>query len=123
MAAVVVIHQQYSLLVMGAILYGAGFAMARLLLQEREAALRRELQTVAGTLHDSLKPSLPSVAVPSASLAAVLPGLCLVGQPCPVPNALIERHAISAADPARFQLRIFEARGQLLAASPGAPRL
>ena len=109
-----------SLLVMGAILYGAGFAMARLLLQEREAALRRELQTVAGTLHDSLKPSLPSVAVPSASLAAVLPGLCLVGQPCPVPNALIERHAISAADPARFQLRIFDARGQLLAASPGA---
>ena len=109
-----------SLLVMGAILYGAGFAMARLLLQERESALRRELQTVAGTLHDSLKPSLPSVAVPSASLAAVLPGLCLVGQPCPVPNALIERHAISAADPARFQLRIFDARGQLLAASPGA---
>jgi len=109
-----------SLLVMGAILYGAGFAMARLLLQEREAALRRELQSLAGTLHDSLKPSLPSVAVPSASLAAVLPGLCLVGQPCPVPNALIERHAISAADPARFQLRIFDARGHLLAASPGA---
>jgi two-component Ni(II)/redox sensor kinase NrsS len=53
-------------------------------------------------------------------LAAVLPGLCLVGQPCPVPNALIERHAISAADPARFQLRIFDVRGQLLAASPGA---
>jgi two-component Ni(II)/redox sensor kinase NrsS len=120
MAAVVVIHQQHSLLVMGAILFGAGFVMAHLLLQEREAALRRELQTVAGTLHDSLKPSLPSVAVPSASLAAVLPGLCLVGQPCPVPNALIERHAISAADPARFQLQIFDARGQLLAASPGA---
>ena len=109
-----------SLLVMGAILYGAGFAMARLLLQEREAALRRELQTVAGTLHDSLKPSLPPVAVPSAALAAVLPGLCLVGQACPAADALIERHAISAADPAHFQLRIFNARGQLLAASPGA---
>ena len=109
-----------SLLVMGAILYGAGFAMARLLLQEREAALRRELQTVAGTLHDSLKPSLPPVPVPSAALAAVLPGLCLVGQDCPAADALIERHAISAADPARFQLRIFNARGQLLAVSPGA---
>ena len=35
-----------SLLVMGGILYGAGFAMARLLLQEREAALRRELQAL-----------------------------------------------------------------------------
>ena len=60
-----------SLLVMGTILYGAVFAMARLLLQERETSLRRELQTVAGTLHDSLKPSLPPVAVPSAALAAV----------------------------------------------------
>jgi two-component Ni(II)/redox sensor kinase NrsS len=109
-----------SLLVMGAILYGAGFAMARLLLQEQEAALRRELQTVAGTLHDSLKPSLPPVAVPSAALAAVLPGLCLVGQACPAADALIARHAISAADPSRFQLRIFSPRGQLLAASPGA---
>jgi len=109
-----------SLLVMGAILYGAGFAMARLLLQEREAALRRELQTVAGTLHDSLKSSLPPVAVPAVALAAVLPGLCLVGQACSAADALIERHAISAADPSRFQLRIFDARGQLLAASPGA---
>ena len=109
-----------SLLVMGAILYGAGFAMGRLLLQEREAALRRELQTLAGTLHDSLKPSLPPLATPSRALAAVLPGLCLVGQACPAADALIERHAISAADPSRFQLRIFNARGQLLAASPGA---
>lgn len=109
-----------SLLVMGAILYGAGFAMARLLLQERDMSLRRELQTLAGTLHDSLKRSLPPLAIPSPALAAVLPGLCLVGQPCPVPNALIEHHAVSAADPSRFQLRIFNARGQLLAASPGA---
>ena len=112
-----------SLLVMGTILYGAGFAMARLLLQEQEAALRRELQTIAGTLHDSLKPSLPPLAVPSAALAAVLPGLCLVDQACPAAaDALIDRHAMSAADPSRFQLRIFNRRGQLLAASPGALR-
>ena len=111
-----------SLLVMGGILYGAGMAMARLLLQEQEAALRRELQTVAGTLHDSLKPSLPPVAVPSAALAAVLPGLCLVNRPCPAANALIERHAISAADPARFQLWIFNPSGELLASTPGSMR-
>jgi two-component Ni(II)/redox sensor kinase NrsS len=60
-----------SLLVMGTILYGAGFSMARLLLQERETSLRRELQTVAGTLHDSLKPSLPQLAIPPLALAAV----------------------------------------------------
>ncbi|MEB3193773.1 MAG: ATP-binding protein [Cyanobacteriota bacterium] len=111
-----------SLLVMGGILYGAGFTMARLLLQEQEAALRRELQTIAGTLHDSLKSSLPPLALPSADLAAVLPGLCLVDQVCPAADALIERHAMSATDPSRFQLRLFNARGQLLAATPGALR-
>ena len=109
-----------SLLVMGTILYGAGFAMARLLLYEQEAALRRELQTVAGTLHDSLKPSLPPTATPLPALSAVLPGLCLTDQPCPMPDALIERHAISASDPTRFQLRIFSPAGRLLAASPAA---
>ena len=60
------------------------------------------------------------MAVPSVALAAVLPGLCLVGQACSAADALIERHAISATDPSRFQLRIFNARGQLLAGSPGA---
>jgi two-component Ni(II)/redox sensor kinase NrsS len=74
-----------SLLVMGTILYGAGFAMARLLLYEQEAALRRELQTVAGTLHDSLKPSLPPTATPLPALSAVLPGLCLTDHPAPCP--------------------------------------
>jgi two-component Ni(II)/redox sensor kinase NrsS len=110
------------MLVMGAIGYGAGFAMARLLLHEQESALRRELQIVAGTLHDSLKFSLPATATASPALAAVLPGLCLVDRPCPEPDALIERHAISATDPARFQLRIFSSAGRLLAATPGAAR-
>ena len=42
-----------SLLVMGALLYGAGFAMGRLLLQSQESAIRRELQALAGTLHEA----------------------------------------------------------------------
>jgi two-component Ni(II)/redox sensor kinase NrsS len=111
-----------SLLVMGAILYASGFAMARLVLHEQETSLRRELQSLAGTLHDSLKSSLPATITASPALAAVLPGLCLVDQPCPEPDALIERHAVSATDPARFQLRIFSPAGRLLAATPGAAR-
>jgi two-component Ni(II)/redox sensor kinase NrsS len=43
-----------SLLVMGTLLYVAGFTIGRLLLQSKEAAIQRELQTLAGTLHDSL---------------------------------------------------------------------
>ena len=108
-----------SLLVMGTILYSAGLAMGRLLLQTQEAAIQRELQTLAGTLHDSLKPALPPAAQPSASLVAVLPGLCVVGEPCPAPDALIRRHALSASDPDRFQLRLLDHHGRLVASSPG----
>ncbi len=108
-----------SLLVMGSLLYGAGFAMGRLLLQTQEAAIQRELETLAGTLHDSLKPALPPQARPSASLAAVLPGLCLAGEPCRPPADLIHRHAISATDPDRFKLRVLDPRGDLIASSPG----
>ena len=88
-----------SLLVMGTLLYAAGFAMGRLLLQTQETAIRRELQSLAGTLHDSLKPPLPPEARPSGALAAVLPGLCLACKPCIPPTDLIHRHAISASDP------------------------
>lgn len=109
-----------SLLVMGSVLYGAGFAMGRLLLQSQEAAIKRELETLAGTLHDSLKPALPQQAQPSASLAVVLPGLCLAGEPCSPPADLIHRHAISATDPDRFKLRVLDQRGGLIASSPGA---
>lgn len=105
---------------MGSLLYGAGFSMGRLLLQTQEAAIKRELETLAGTLHDSLKPALPQQARPSASLAAVLPGLCLAGEPCRPPADLIHRHAISATDPDRFKLRVFDQRGGLIASSPGA---
>jgi two-component Ni(II)/redox sensor kinase NrsS len=109
-----------SLLVMGTLLYAAGFTMGRLLLQSQEAAIQRELQSLAGTLHDSLKPALPRQARPSVALAAVLPGLCVVGEPCTPPKDLLHRHAISASDPERYKLRVFDHHGRLLASSPGA---
>jgi two-component Ni(II)/redox sensor kinase NrsS len=115
-----------SLLVMGTLLYAAGFAMGRLLLQTQGAAIQRELQSLAGTLHDSLKPALPQQARPSGALAAVLPGLCLAGEPCATTKDLIHRHAISASDPERYKLRVFDPDGGVIARSPGtlplAPR-
>ncbi|MFN5162147.1 MAG: two-component system sensor histidine kinase RppB [Cyanobacteriota bacterium] len=109
-----------SLLVMGTLLYAAGFAMGRLLLETQEAAIQRELQSLAGTLHDSLKPALPQEARPSTALAAVLPGLCLVGEPCTPPKDLIHRHAISASDPDRYKLQVLDHHGKRIANSPGA---
>jgi two-component Ni(II)/redox sensor kinase NrsS len=110
-----------SLLVMGALLYGSGVAMGRLLLQSQDSAIRRELQALAGTLHDSLKPVLPQAARPTPALVSVLPGLCIEGEPCKAPDSLVERHAISATDSDRYKLSVLDQSGALIASSPGAP--
>lgn len=110
------------LLVIGVILYGAGLGMFGLLMRSNWSALEREVETLAGTLHDSLKPLLPAEAKPSPQLAAVLPGLCLVGDPCPSPPSLLPRHAVSITDPERFYLRLLDPSGRLIAHSPGSPR-
>jgi two-component Ni(II)/redox sensor kinase NrsS len=110
------------LLVIGVILYSAGLGMFGLLMRSNWSALEREVETLAGTLHDSLKPLLPAEAKPSPQLAAVLPGLCLVGSPCQPAPSLIPRHAVSITDPERFYLRLLDPRGVLIAHSPGSPR-
>lgn len=109
------------LAVIGVILYGAGLGMFGLLMRANWSALEREVETLAGTLHDSLKPLLPEEARPSPQLAAVLPGLCLVGDPCPSPPSLMSRHAVSVTDPERFYLRLLDPGGVLIAHSPGSP--
>jgi two-component Ni(II)/redox sensor kinase NrsS len=95
--------------------------MFGLLMRSNWSALEREVETLAGTLHDSLKPLLPPEARPSTQLAAVLPELCLVGDPCPLPPSLVPRHAVSITDPERFYLRLLDPRGVLIAHSPGSP--
>ena len=111
------------LAVIGVILYAAGYGMFGLLMRSNWRALESEVETLAGTLHDSLKPLLPEEARPSPQLAAVLPGLCLAGDPCPSPPSLISRHAVSVTDPERFYLRLLDPRGVLIAHSPGSPGL
>ncbi|MCT0225887.1 cell wall metabolism sensor histidine kinase WalK [Synechococcus sp. CS-1328] len=49
-----------------------------------------------------------------------MPGLCLAGEPCSPPKDLIHRHALSASDPNRYTLRVFDHHGRLIASSPGA---
>ncbi len=109
------------LAVIGVILYGAGYGLFGLLMRANGSAIEREVETLAGTLHDSLKPLLPPDARPSPQLARVLPGLCLVGEPCPSPPSLLPRHAVSITDPERFYVRLLDRRGALIAHSPGSP--
>jgi len=54
--------------VMAGILGLAGLGIYRALIQANSAALEREIESIAGTLHDSLEPMLPPSADPTVVL-------------------------------------------------------
>jgi two-component system, OmpR family, Ni(II)-sensor and/or redox sensor kinase NrsS len=108
-------------LVMGVILSLSGFGMYRSLVQSNWVAMEREMESIAGTLHDSLEPMLPASEDPTAVLRRILPELCLAGQPCNTNPTLIQRHTTGISDRSTYYIRLFDHHGNLLAFSPNQP--
>lgn len=104
--------------VMALILGLSGFSFYRLLIQSNWEAMEREMEAIAGTLHDSLEPMLPITEESTAVLQRILPELCLVGKPCQINQTLIQQHTIGISDRNTYYLRFFNKQGQLLAFSP-----
>ena len=108
-------------LVMGGILSLLGLGMARALIQANWGALEREIESIAGTLHDSLEPMLPPSGDPTSVLQQIFPDLCLVEQPCNPNPTLIQRHTTGISDRSTYYIRVFDYDGNLLAFSPNQP--
>lgn len=109
-------------LVTGSILGLSGMVMYQVLMQSRWVALEREIESIAGTLHDSLEPMLPGADAPAAVLQRILPDLCLAEQPCDATPTLIERHTLGVSDRTTYYIRLFDGEGRLLAFSPNQPQ-
>lgn len=107
--------------VMGGILGLSGFGMYRSIVQSNWVALEREIESIAGTLHDSLEPMLPASGDPAVVLQQIFPDLCLVGQSCHVRPTLIQRHTTGISDRNLYYIRLFDHHGKLLAFSPNQP--
>lgn len=108
-------------LVMGGILSLSGFAVYRSIVQSNWTAMEREIESIAGTLHDSLEPMLPATGDPAIVLQQIFPDLCLVGTPCIVNPTLIQRHTTGVSDRTIYYIRLFDHHGKLLAFSPNQP--
>ncbi len=108
-------------LVMGAILSLSGLGMYRSLVQSNWTAMEREMESIAGTLHDSLEPMLPASEDPTAVLRRILPELCLAGQSCNTNPTLIQRHTTGISDRSIYYIRLFDHYGKPLAFSPNQP--
>lgn len=108
-------------LVMGAILSLLGLGMYRSLVQSNWTAMEREMESIAGTLHDSLEPMLPTSGDPTTVLQQIFPELCLVEKPCNANPTLIQRHTTGISDRSIYYIRLFDYSGKLLAFSPNQP--
>lgn len=104
--------------VMGLVLSLSSLGIYRAILQANWTTLEREIESIAGTLHDSLEPMLPASGDPAGALQRIFPELCLVDQPCNVKPTLMQRHTIGLSDRSTYYLRLFDHHGKLLAFSP-----
>jgi two-component system, OmpR family, Ni(II)-sensor and/or redox sensor kinase NrsS len=107
--------------VMGVILSVSGFGIYRAMIQSNWAAMEREIESIAGTLHDSVEPLLPVSEEPTATLQQIFPDLCLTRQPCNAAPTLIQRHTLGISDRTTYYIRLFNHQGELLAFSPNQP--
>lgn len=107
--------------VMGIILSVVGFGVYRAMIQANWTAMEREIESIAGTLHDSVEPLLPVAEAPTAVLQQIFPDLCLSGTPCKTSSTLIQRHTIGISDRSTYYIRLFNHQGKLLAFSPNQP--
>jgi two-component system, OmpR family, Ni(II)-sensor and/or redox sensor kinase NrsS len=104
--------------VMAAVLSLSGLGLYRAIVQSNWIALEREIESIAGTLHDSLEPMLPATGDPAVVLRHIFPDLCLVGKPCTIRPTLIQRHTIGISDRSTYYIRLFDYHGNLIAYSP-----
>ncbi len=68
--------------VIGVIMILSGYGIHRVMIRVFERTVDRELNTLAGTVHDTLEAILQQPGVVNPVAIAVLPGLCMVGTPC-----------------------------------------
>ena len=102
--------------VVGLICVLAGFILYHAIAHTRLAALDRELESVASTLHDSLEPSVvyPSRVKPEDA-RRILPSICTDGISCLTQTAAPKSHSTGVFYQSNYYLRLLDTSGSLVA--------
>jgi signal transduction histidine kinase len=107
--------------VMGLILSLLGFGVYKAIAHAHWVALDRELESVAGTLHDSLELKLKRSGKLEPIIGELLPSLCLVGTSCISEHFNSQRHLLSAVDRGNYYARLYDTSGRLIAIAGDYP--
>lgn len=102
--------------VMGVILSLGGLTFYHMITQARWYALHRELESVAGTLHDGLEPVLKQPGrMDEQAVNQVLPYVCFASTNCSLPPEMTQRHSLSLFQQKGYYIRFLDLSGRLIA--------
>ncbi|MEG4584760.1 two-component system sensor histidine kinase RppB [Microcoleus sp. MOSTC5] len=107
--------------VMGLILSLLGFGVYKAIAHAHWVALDRELESVAGTLHDSLELKLQQPGRLEPIVNELLPNLRLMGVN-DIKEQLPSRHTLSAINQGHYYIRLFDKSGNLIATAGAYPK-
>ena len=107
--------------VMGLILSLLGMGVYKAISHAHWVALDNELESVAGTLHDSLELKLKQPGQIEPIIKKLLPNLCLVGTSCISEGFNSQRHILSAVDRGNYYARLYDTSGRLIAIAGDYP--
>ncbi len=106
--------------VMGLILSLLGFGVYKAIAHAHWVAIDRELESVAGTLHDSLELKLQQPGRLEPIVNELLPNLRLIGVN-DIKEQLPSRHILSAINQGYYYIRLFDDSGKLIATAGAYP--
>jgi two-component system OmpR family sensor kinase len=102
-------------LVMALILSLCGFGIYRAISHAHWMTLDRELESVAGTLHDSIELKLQQPGELEPVIQQLLPNICVVDKSCIQEQLNPKRHILSAINQGNYYVRFFDNSGRLIA--------
>lgn len=106
--------------VMGLILSLLGFGVYKAIAHAHWVAIDRELESVAGTLHDSLELKLQQPGRLEPIVNELLPNLRVIGVNG-IKEQLPSRHILSAINQGYYYIRLFDYSGKLIATAGAYP--
>jgi two-component system OmpR family sensor kinase len=108
-------------LVMGFILSLSALGLYKAIAHAHWVALDRELESVAGTLHDSIELKLKQPGRLELVLEQLLPNLCDRSTNCIKEQTSSQRHVLSAINQGHYYIRLFDNSGRLIAIAGAHP--
>jgi two-component system OmpR family sensor kinase len=102
-------------IVMGFILSLSALGLYKAIAHAHWVALNRELESVAGTLHDSIELKLEQPGRLEPVVEQLLPNLCLARARCIKEPLSSQRHVLSAINQGNYYIRLFDSSGRLIA--------